>query len=82
MYSGFTGAAREQPDEAAALGLLQHLDKQQLQDLLDDEAKLQQIIMDLSQVSLSIKIPDSNLTLEIKACSLPLPYTHYYADKI
>ena len=49
MYSGFTGPARQQPDEAEALGLLQHLDRQQLQDLLDDEAKFDQIVMDLSQ---------------------------------
>lgn len=51
MYSAFSGAnTNKQPDKSAALGLLQHLEKQQLQELLDDETKLDQIILDLSQV--------------------------------
>ncbi|XP_064612950.1 vacuolar protein sorting-associated protein 37B-like [Liolophura sinensis] len=37
-------------DEVAATALLKHLDKQELQGLLDDESKLQDLVDDLSQV--------------------------------
>ena len=39
-----------QMNETAALALLQHLDKDELQHLLDNDAKLQDLINDLSQV--------------------------------
>lgn len=37
-------------DEAAAIGILQHLDKNELQNLLDDSDKLDSLIQDLQQV--------------------------------
>lgn len=37
-------------DEAAAVGILQHLDKNELQNLLDDSDKLDSLIQDLQQV--------------------------------
>lgn len=38
-------------DEAAAIGILQHLDKNELQNLLEDSDKLDSLIQDLQQVS-------------------------------
>lgn len=38
-------------DEAAAVGILQHLDKNELQNLLDDSDKLDSLIQDLQQVN-------------------------------
>ena len=37
-------------NETAALGILQHLNKEELQQLLDDDTKLTEIIADLQQV--------------------------------
>ena len=39
-------------DEAAAVGILQHLDKKELQNLLEDTDKLDSLIQDLQQVFL------------------------------
>lgn len=39
-------------DEVAATALLQHLDKHELQGLLDDESKLKDLVDDLPQVSM------------------------------
>lgn len=38
-------------DETAAIGILQHLDKNELQNLLEDSDKLDSLIQDLQQVS-------------------------------
>ena len=48
MYSNY----RQQPqyDETTALGILQHLDTEELQRLLDDDEKLMDLINDLQQV--------------------------------
>lgn len=43
-------------DEAAAVGILQHLDKNELQNLLEDTDKLDSLIQDLQQVFLHHKL--------------------------
>ena len=45
------GSSSLQLDESAALGLLQHLNKEELQQLLDDDVKMADVIQDLSQVN-------------------------------
>jgi ESCRT-I complex subunit VPS37 len=52
MYSQFYNSHPSTSyDEGAALGLLQHLNKDELQNLLDDEDRLLEIIQSLPQVS-------------------------------
>ena len=53
MYNPYPSTTNQVPVEVetAALGLLQHLDQQQLQELLDDENKMQSLIDDVPQVS-------------------------------
>merc|ERR1712241_1469636 len=46
----FGGYRTPQLDETAALGILQHLDASELQRLLDDDTKLQDLVTDLEQV--------------------------------
>ena len=48
MYASYHQSVT--PDEAAATGLLQHLNKDELQRILDDDQKLEDLIKDLSQV--------------------------------
>ena len=50
MYSSIRRTP-EELDENAALGLLQHLDKNELQQLLDDDSKLMELINDVQQVA-------------------------------
>lgn len=45
-----THSASSHMNESAALAILQHLSKEELQSLLDDDAKLQSLINDLSQI--------------------------------
>ena len=45
-----TGAPVLTPDEAAATGILEILNKDELQNLLDDDSKLVDLINDTSQV--------------------------------
>ncbi|XP_074661636.1 vacuolar protein sorting-associated protein 37B-like [Tubulanus polymorphus] len=40
----------QQPDEAAALGILKHLSSEELQRLLDNDRKMEELIKDLQQV--------------------------------
>ena len=52
MYRGMT-LRNQQPlqlDENAALGILQHLDKNELQTIMDDEAKMTELIQDNQQI--------------------------------
>ena len=48
MYAHYNTTLR--PDETAAVGLLQHLNKDELQKILDDDQKLEGLIKDLPQV--------------------------------
>lgn len=50
MYSAFNEPRTVQPDESSAVGMLQYLDKNQLETLLNDSSKLDDIIKDLPQV--------------------------------
>ena len=53
MYAGYQTPGL---DESAATGLLQHLNTEELQGLLDDDSKLEDLIKDLPQV---ISLPHS-----------------------
>ena len=51
MYASYQQQS-PQLDENAALGILQHLDKNELEQLLEDETKLNGLIADLQQVKM------------------------------
>ena len=51
MYGSSIQRTPQELDENAAIGILQHLDKNELQQLLDDESKLMELINDVQQVN-------------------------------
>ena len=66
MFGAYRGVSF---DENASLGILQHLDKDELQRLMDDDSKLQDLITDLQQV------------LEINVvCTNPLHATFFWEN--
>ena len=50
MYSAFSRSTPRQPNEAEALALIQHSEKAELQQLLDDDSKIEALVKDLGQV--------------------------------
>ena len=66
MFGAYRGVSF---DENASLGILQHLDKDELQRLMDDDSKLQDLITDLQQV-LEINI----------VCTNPLHATFFWEN--
>ena len=50
MGSPTSTSPTTQMDETAAMGILKHLNRQELQELLDDDNKLSELINDLQQV--------------------------------
>ena len=60
MFGAYTRPQMTMMDENAALGILQHLNTDDLRALLDDEAKLNDIITDLPQVSVANYLRENN----------------------
>lgn len=45
----------QEPDIPAALGLLNHLNNDELKELLNDDAKFEDVVKDIKQVNISNK---------------------------
>ena len=68
-------------DESSALGILQHLNKEELQQLLDDEVKMAELIQDLAQVIITYSRNDnlSSSHVNVNTC---IRYTYNYSPHI
>lgn len=50
-YNKPASHSNDAPDEASLIGLVQHLNKDELQDLLDNETKVLEMVCDNAQVN-------------------------------
>lgn len=79
--------SNQEPDIPAALGLLSHLDNDELKELLNNDGKFEDIVKDIKQVGLhrgSILVQKSNATgrhnniVRIVTCVAKINDTYFY----